>query len=474
MKKRKFLLIILILAILVSANVKIAGAEEFELAFDNIISFSIDKNGDFGEISNEHIVYYPNDGGVFYVELLVPSSELPPELTKENEQEVLKTCIDKMSGIYTDVFVPRQDIVRTMEADLFHIQDVSFNSETDYLVFSDGVLIWTPKGVVALWFSSFPGNYIQDRFVESILGSLKLLFASKDNDSERRLVFSSTELKKQTDKEKLHFIVLKSNNKFRQRIELFEGSVIEKPAYILTKLSDINSKEWMKNRDNRTKFSVIALLEAVNIESSISDLLNDQLLLFTGRKSNSVISSFVFTGTKVITISYDETSKKISVMMTPHSDAPLLYLEKVKSSRHLSSYYENDIELAVKLIKELSQSFDEDNQKRADGTSIQPAAPTSTPSTPFELSGQNSHDFKELLDSFEAFFDEYIEFMRKYTKSENPLALLADYGVMMSKYAETMEKLDEIDEDKLSISDQAYYFEVVMRINQKLMDAYSE
>lgn len=78
-------------------------------------------------------------------------------------------------------------------------------------------------------------------------------------------------------------------------------------------------------------------------------------------------------------------------------------------------------------------------------------------------------EFKEAMDSYEAFFDEYAEFMKKYSESDNPTAMLGDYSSMMTRYAETMEKLDEIDEDSLSAADALYYTEVMARINQKLM-----
>ena len=39
--------------------------------------------------------------------------------------------------------------------------------------------------------------------------------------------------------------------------------------------------------------------------------------------------------------------------------------------------------------------------------------------------------------------------------------MLSDFTDYMNKYAEIMEKLDEIDEDSLSAADLAYYTEVV-------------
>lgn len=80
-------------------------------------------------------------------------------------------------------------------------------------------------------------------------------------------------------------------------------------------------------------------------------------------------------------------------------------------------------------------------------------------------------EFKEAMDVYEAFFDEYAEFMKKYRSTENSFSLLTDYMMIMSRYAEVMESLDEIDEDNLSTEEYLYYVEVMTRINAKLLEA---
>ena len=68
------------------------------------------------------------------------------------------------------------------------------------------------------------------------------------------------------------------------------------------------------------------------------------------------------------------------------------------------------------------------------------------------------------------FFDEYVEFMKKYQNSDNQASMLSDLADYMTKYSETMQKLDEIDEDSLSAADLAYYTEVNARIMKKLAE----
>ncbi|MDM8300214.1 DUF6591 domain-containing protein [Collinsella tanakaei] len=81
-----------------------------------------------------------------------------------------------------------------------------------------------------------------------------------------------------------------------------------------------------------------------------------------------------------------------------------------------------------------------------------------------------SNDFKASMDEYEAYFDEYVEFMKAYNEDPTSLELIAKYGDMMKQYSETMEAMDAIDEDSLSPEDQAYFIEVQTRINQKLLE----
>ena len=80
-------------------------------------------------------------------------------------------------------------------------------------------------------------------------------------------------------------------------------------------------------------------------------------------------------------------------------------------------------------------------------------------------------EFKAAMDSYEAFFDEYCEFMKAMNDDPTDFTMLLKYADMMSRYADTMEKLDAIDEDELSLADDAYYIEVMARINVKLLEA---
>lgn len=83
-------------------------------------------------------------------------------------------------------------------------------------------------------------------------------------------------------------------------------------------------------------------------------------------------------------------------------------------------------------------------------------------------SSQVDPNFKATMDSYEKFFDQYVDFMKKYKDSNYSADMLSDYTKMMQQYSDTMTKMDSIDQSTLSSADDAYYLEVLGRITQKL------
>ena len=75
-------------------------------------------------------------------------------------------------------------------------------------------------------------------------------------------------------------------------------------------------------------------------------------------------------------------------------------------------------------------------------------------------------EFKESMDAYEKFMNEYCDFMESYN-ADDP-TMLVKYTKYMADYTDTMEKLDAIDETQLSAADDAYYIEVMGRINTRL------
>ena len=102
------------------------------------------------------------------------------------------------------------------------------------------------------------------------------------------------------------------------------------------------------------------------------------------------------------------------------------------------------------------------------------ATPEPTPSATSESSDSSTAangirpEFKEAMDSYAAFFDSYCDFMKSYDSSD--LTMLTKYSQMMTQYADTMEKLDAVDESDLSPEEDDYYLQTMAHINQELLE----
>ncbi len=76
-------------------------------------------------------------------------------------------------------------------------------------------------------------------------------------------------------------------------------------------------------------------------------------------------------------------------------------------------------------------------------------------------------EFKEAMDSYEAFYTEYCEFMKEY--SENPTDF-AKYADMLVKAEEMNEAFEAWDEDELTNEELKYYLDVNDRVMKMLVD----
>lgn len=81
-------------------------------------------------------------------------------------------------------------------------------------------------------------------------------------------------------------------------------------------------------------------------------------------------------------------------------------------------------------------------------------------------------EFKAAMDSYEKFFDEYVDFMKKYMNAgpEDVMAMMGDYAEYLEQYTETMKKMEELEGEDMTVAEAAYYAEVTGRITQKLLE----
>ena len=121
---------------------------------------------------------------------------------------------------------------------------------------------------------------------------------------------------------------------------------------------------------------------------------------------------------------------------------------------------------------------DEETDSTADHTTDTPEPGATSETEPEPSTSEDSStpddseirpEFKETMDSYEAFFDTYVSFMTEYANTDDPSAMLIDYLAYLEEYTEMMEQLDAIDETELTTAELLYYSEVMSRISQKLL-----
>lgn len=79
-------------------------------------------------------------------------------------------------------------------------------------------------------------------------------------------------------------------------------------------------------------------------------------------------------------------------------------------------------------------------------------------------------EFKEAMDSYEAFYDEYCEIVKKYTENPSDSGLLKDYTDMLSKAAEMTEKFEAWEDSDLNRAELEYYLDVQNRVAKKIIE----
>ena len=78
-------------------------------------------------------------------------------------------------------------------------------------------------------------------------------------------------------------------------------------------------------------------------------------------------------------------------------------------------------------------------------------------------------EFQKAMDEYVAFFEGYCEFMKNYDASD--VSSLAKYADFLAQYQETMEALENIDEEKLTDAEAKLYAQTMLKIDQMLVDA---
>lgn len=185
--------------------------------------------------------------------------------------------------------------------------------------------------------------------------------------------------------------------------------------------------------------------------------------------TQSSFDSYVKDAKKMgFTVDYDKSSHSFTAKDADGNEIAVFFMEDDEDGNTMS------ITLDAPKSEDDSKAPDStDSQQNQESQNQQQSQDTQQQEQPQQQnqqtdSSQVSADFKASMDSYEQFFDQYVEFMKKYKDSGNSVSMLADYTKMLQQYTDTMNKLNAIDQNSLSAADEAYYLEVMGRITQKL------
>lgn len=79
-------------------------------------------------------------------------------------------------------------------------------------------------------------------------------------------------------------------------------------------------------------------------------------------------------------------------------------------------------------------------------------------------------EFKQAMDSYEQFYNEYIAFMLEYKNDPSNLKLMGKYATMMKQLAQMNDDFDAWEHTDLNTEELKYYIDVQTRVSKKLLD----
>lgn len=107
-------------------------------------------------------------------------------------------------------------------------------------------------------------------------------------------------------------------------------------------------------------------------------------------------------------------------------------------------------------------------EKSSDDTTI--PEPSAEPSPEPVAEAGLRPEFKEAMDSYEAFYDEYCEVLKKYMSNPSDFSILSKYMDLMGKLSDMDAKFEAWESEDLNTEEMKYYLEVTNRIAQKTLD----
>lgn len=138
-----------------------------------------------------------------------------------------------------------------------------------------------------------------------------------------------------------------------------------------------------------------------------------------------------------------------------------------------SAIWNDNMERAMKKIEKFQKDIDKLNGvKTAETENVDETTVTEKKENPTSTSNDIRPEFKAALDSYEEFFDDYCDIMKKYIENPLDMSILTEYYEYIEKAEEMDEKLDALDDDEWSDEETKYYLEVTTRVTTKMLEIY--
>ncbi len=142
-----------------------------------------------------------------------------------------------------------------------------------------------------------------------------------------------------------------------------------------------------------------------------------------------------------------------------------------RAQKKIDDFYEDIDKLTSKLDNTASAGAvaiaeDEDSEEQ---TEEEPQLVETSTSSEDLVDGMRP-EFKEAMDAYEEFYDEYFDFMKKYMDNPSDLSLLTEYMEFLGQIDEVEKKFDAWDDEDLNTAEASYYLDVATRISKKSLE----
>ena len=264
-------------------------------------------------------------------------------------------------------------------------------------------------------------------------------------------------------------------------MKIFKSIVLSTIAFYssLFSLSGCGKAEkvnpYLSDSFSTVKWPDSALAKLLPVPESTSGMIDtdraDRLEIYIGSTTQEQYESYVGScKAKGFTENYESGTdyKNCPYYRAENSEGYRLSLEYHKEDE-ADDYHPMKDTMTIELQTPQKEETEAETEKPTEKPTEAPKEPENKPeSKSIADAGVVTPSFKETMDSYEAFFDSYIEFMKKYKENPGDLTMISEYADYMSKYTDYMSKLTAIDTTTLSVADLAYYNEVHSRILKKM------